>query len=263
MATMRTRLASGARASWPALVIGVVLGSVVTTSAEAQTPATRLSLDEAVRLATRDNPGLRAKQLEVRATRANEVTAALRPNPVADFSAEQLGGRSFPTTDAIPQYTISISQLIETGGKRQRRIDSAKAATSVTGYELADLRRQLVAQVKKAFTAILLAQEALALARANLINLDEVERTNRTSRVLLPVPGRIVDVMVKLGDAVERGQPSPFSPWRAPMRTARSAPCDRRRQASVRPKRRWPRSRWITAEPVSSTSIVPSPRRTC
>src|SRR5262249_20453144 len=59
---------------------------------------------------------------------------------------------------------------------RQRRLDSAKAATTVTGYELADLRRQVVAQVKKAFTAILLAQETLALARANLANLDEVER---------------------------------------------------------------------------------------
>ena len=30
---------------------------------------------------------------------------------------------------------------------------------------------------------------------------------NRTSRLLLPVPGRIVAVQVKLGDAVERGQP--------------------------------------------------------
>jgi outer membrane protein, heavy metal efflux system len=71
---------------------------------------------------------------------------------------------------------LSVSLPIETGGKRQRRIDSARAATTVTGYELADLRRQVVAQVKKAFTAILFGQETLALARANLSNLDEIER---------------------------------------------------------------------------------------
>ena len=153
---------------------GGIAGSFERIASKA--PVTRLSLEEAVRLATRDNPGLRATQLELRATRANEVTAALRPNPVADFSAEQLGGRPFPATDAIPTYTISISQLIETGGKRQRRVDSARAATSVSGYELADLRRQVVAQVKKAFTGALLAQETLALARANLGNLDEIER---------------------------------------------------------------------------------------
>jgi outer membrane protein, heavy metal efflux system len=173
---MRSRAANGSRIAGRALVVGLALGPVAATSAAAQTPVTRLSLEEAVRLATRDNPGLRAKQLELRTTRANEVTAALRPNPVVDFSAEQLGGRSFPATDAIPQYTISVSQLIETGSKRQRRIDSARAATSVSGYELADLRRQVVAQVKKAFTAALLARETLTLARANLGNLDEIER---------------------------------------------------------------------------------------
>ena len=61
------------------------------SSAEAQAPVTRLTLDEAVRLATRDNPGLRAKQLEVRATRANEVTAALRPNPVSGVQCRATG----------------------------------------------------------------------------------------------------------------------------------------------------------------------------
>ena len=176
MAAMGSARAHASTAAWSALVVGLVLGPLGAASADAEPPAARLTLDDAVRLATRDNPGLHAKQLEVRAVRANEVTAALRPDPVAEYRAEQLGGRSFPATDAIPQYTVSLSQLIETGGKRQHRVESARAATTVSGYELADLQRQLVAQVKKAFVAILVAQDALALARANLSNLDEVER---------------------------------------------------------------------------------------
>src|SRR5205807_1973545 len=77
---------------------------------------TRLTRDEAVALALRENPTLRAKGFEVRATQANEVTAALHPNPTASYSADQLGGRT-----ADPQYIVTVGQPIETGGKRARR----------------------------------------------------------------------------------------------------------------------------------------------
>ena len=146
--------------------------------AAAQAPpsalVTRLTREEAVALALRESPTLRAKSLEVRATQANEITAGLRPNPTASYSAEQLGGR---TTD--PQYTIAVGQTIELGGKRERRIASAQAATRVLGHELADVRRQVIAQVKKAFTDVLVAQATLALAQDNLRTLDEVERLQR------------------------------------------------------------------------------------
>ena len=72
-----------------------------------------------------------------------------------------------------------MGQPIELGGKRQRRIESAKAATKVTGLELADLRRQLVFQVKKSFSDILIAREALALTEQNLAALGELERVQR------------------------------------------------------------------------------------
>jgi len=141
----------------------------------AQAPVSTLTLDEAVSLAGAANPTVRAKEFEVQAVGANEVTAALRPNPSANFLAEQFGGGSVAQT----QYTFNVGQPIELGGKRQRRIDSAKAATKVTGLELADLRRQLVFQVKKSFSDILIAREALALTEQNLAALGELERVHR------------------------------------------------------------------------------------
>jgi cobalt-zinc-cadmium efflux system outer membrane protein len=173
-ATQAPRGATPAWARWAA--VGGLLGLLLAVPAAAQTPIGQLTLEQAVRLAGRDNPALRAKQLEYKSTQANEITAGLRPNPVAEYKAEQLGGRSFPATDAIPQYTVSFSQLIETGSKRQRRIDSARAATRVSAYEVADTRRHVVTQVQKAFTNLLLGEEAQALARSNLANLDEIER---------------------------------------------------------------------------------------
>ena len=134
---------------------------------------TRLSLEDAIGLAMRENPVLRAKEFEYRSVQANEITAALRPNPTASYLAEQLGG------SADPQHTVTFGQTIETGGKRQRRLESSRATTRLTGHELADVKRQLVFQVKKSFTDVLVAQATLALAEQNLKALDEVERIQR------------------------------------------------------------------------------------
>src|SRR5215468_11491196 len=132
-----------------------------------------LTLAEAVQLALQTNPSIRAKQREHEATRAGETTAALRPNPTASYTAEQLG-----SSGVSPQHTVALSQTIETGGKRSRRIESARAATRVSELELADVRRQVIAQVKKTFTDVLVAEATVKLASDNLRNVDELERLN-------------------------------------------------------------------------------------
>jgi outer membrane protein, heavy metal efflux system len=133
-----------------------------------------ISVDEAVDLALKESTMLRAKRQEYRATQANEIMAGLRTNPVASYVAEQLGNRNVD-----PQHTVTLGQPIELGGKRQRRLDSARAASQVTAAELDDLRRQVVAQVKKAFTDLLVADAILNLTAASLRSLDEVERLQR------------------------------------------------------------------------------------
>jgi len=153
-------------------VVAVVLASA--SLAQAQAPVTRLSLDDAVVLALRENPTLRAKQHEYRATQAQEITAGLRPNPTASYTADQMGN-----SNVDPQHTVTIGQPIELGGKRGRRLDSARAAIRVTAAELEDVQRQVVAQVKKAFTDTLVAEATLVLAGDNLKTLDEVERLQR------------------------------------------------------------------------------------
>src|SRR2546422_137312 len=101
----------------------------------AQERLSSLTLEQALRLASETNPNVRAKEFELKAVGASEITAGLRPNPTANFLAEQFGGAS---SASQTQYTINIGQPIELGGKRQRRIDSATAQTKVTTHELAD-----------------------------------------------------------------------------------------------------------------------------
>jgi len=162
---MRTRSTAGA-----VCILSLAFGPVAT----AEAPRTRLTLIEAVELALRHNASLRAKEREYEATRAGETTARSRPNPTASYVAEQLGS---PGVES--QHTVALSQPIETGGKRRRRIESARAATRVSEFELADVRRQIIAQVKKAFGDVLVAEATLKLASDNLRIVDEVERVNR------------------------------------------------------------------------------------
>ena len=152
-------------------IFGVLLMS---GAAYSQPPVIELTLADAVRLASRDNPTLRAKQLELRTARANEVTAGLRPNPTTSYLAEQFGGST-----AEQQHTVTLSQPFELGGKRQRRLESARAATRVATEEIADAQRQTILEVKKSFVDALVAQSTLDLADANLRTLDEVERLQR------------------------------------------------------------------------------------
>ena len=74
--------------------------------ASAQAPVAKLTLAEALSLADTANPTVRAKEFEVQSVGANEVTAGLRPNPTANFLAEQFGSGSV----AVTQYTFSVAK---------------------------------------------------------------------------------------------------------------------------------------------------------
>ncbi len=174
--SMASRRRSAYRSRPRCLGLLVCLGiALITRVSDAQERLDRLTLEDAVNTAIRHNPTLRAKGAELEAVRANEITASLRPNPTASYSAEQFGGGS----TAEPQHTVILAQPIETGGKRQRRIDSARAATRTTGHELNDVRRLVIAQVKSAFAGVLVARATLALAEQNLGTLDDIERLQR------------------------------------------------------------------------------------
>ena len=162
---------------WTLVGMSFLLGIVGSAApVVGQQSLNRVSVDDALRIALQQNPTVRAQQAALTSTKAGEVTAALRPNPSMNFLAEQLkpGGSQ---QDA--QYTVNVGQPIELGGKRGRRIDSAKAATQVAGYQLEDIRRQVTLQVKSAFAGALIAREQLALAQENVKTLDDTERIQR------------------------------------------------------------------------------------
>jgi cobalt-zinc-cadmium efflux system outer membrane protein len=148
----------------PALVAALAL-AVPARAARAADEIRTLSAAQAVDLALAHNPALQAQRQGVASARASEVTAGLRPNPTF-FNETQ-------------DFTGALVWPLERGGKRRRRIDSARLATAIAGTDYLDARRGLVLAVRQAYTQILLAGSNLALADANLKDFSEVERLNQ------------------------------------------------------------------------------------
>jgi cobalt-zinc-cadmium efflux system outer membrane protein len=139
----------------------VLLGRSL-TAADA---APQVTLAQALALAEQQNPTLRAQAQSVESSRANEITAALLPNPT--FQND--------TSSA----TAGVYQEIELGGKRRGRIESARLASSIAETDLTDGRRALFLQVRQIFVNGLLAKANVAFAQENLSDFQEVLELNR------------------------------------------------------------------------------------
>ncbi len=144
-------------------------------------PATPLTLQQAVALARRQNPTLLAAQQNLESTRAEEITAGLRQNPVFSLTGTNT---TLPANNPSSPYTYAgnISRLFERGQKRRWRLTSARVTTQVNEEQYHDLERQTVLAVKQAFTNMALAKMALHLADSNLTS---YRKTVDLSRVRL------------------------------------------------------------------------------
>src|SRR4029077_12330597 len=114
--------------------VGAALLSVSLT-ASAQTagagsqlpPASRGSMDDAARLALERNHQLRAKRLNVDISKADEITAALKPNPLLTSTNENLPifsrGQLFSSNNFLnnQSFVENLSYLFERCGKRNSR----------------------------------------------------------------------------------------------------------------------------------------------
>ena len=124
----------------------------------------------------KDNPTLRAGQLNIDEARASEITANLRPNPDFTFTLDQIDPFS-PGPYRPFQYTeplFSFGYLHERQHKRELRLESAKKGTSIAISQQEDLERTMLFSLRTAFIQALQAKAVLAVARENLTDYDKV-----------------------------------------------------------------------------------------
>jgi cobalt-zinc-cadmium efflux system outer membrane protein len=122
-----------------------------------------------------NNPTLRAGQLAVEESKANEISAYLRPNPNFTALLDQVtlfsGDPYQPLAQALPSGTVTY--LHERQHKRELRRDSAEKATGIAIDSQTDLERNLIFNLRLAFVQTLQGKAILQLTKGNLATYDK------------------------------------------------------------------------------------------
>jgi cobalt-zinc-cadmium efflux system outer membrane protein len=124
-----------------------------------------------------DNPTLLAGKLNIDESKAQEITAHLRPNPNISLTADQFN----PFNDGPPHSccgtlltVAAFSYLHEREHKRELRLESSQKSTAIAVSTQADLERTLLFGLRSAFVSTLQAKAVLQLAKDNLAYYDHV-----------------------------------------------------------------------------------------
>ncbi len=187
-----------------------------------------LSLGQALSLALERHPDLAVFSWDIRAAEARRIQARLRPNPELGLEIEEIrwgrGPKSISRTTPFgsgasaefeeevrngarsgfseSEFTISLSQLIELGGKRAKRVRFAERDRQLASWDYEVARADVLSQVAKAFVNVLMAQERLLLAEETLALAREVSAT--------------------IAARVEAGQVSPIESAKAQVEVAKN-----------------------------------------
>lgn len=131
-----------------------------------------ITLPEAVKRTLATHPDLAGFAFEVQAYEARGRQAALRSTPELDLLVEDIGGSGDRSGFDSAQTTLSLSQVIELGGKRDARGAVAKASLERQRTEHAARQLDIVAEVARRFVATL-AQQSRVIAARETVTLAE------------------------------------------------------------------------------------------
>ncbi|TAM80089.1 MAG: TolC family protein [Acidobacteria bacterium] len=149
------------------------LGGEAVASAQQLPPTMRVDLERAIQLALAHNHALQAARTQVTQSKANEMTASLRPNPVFTwndfflpvFTPSQLNGDYLNNAS---EFDLLFSYTFERGRKRKWRMQNARDNTAVVQSQVQDNERALSFNVAQQFVNVLLAESSLTFAQQNL-----------------------------------------------------------------------------------------------
>ena len=201
--------------------------SVVPEIAE---PTGVITLRQALALALMHNPELKAFSWDVRVSQARQLQASLRPNPALEVEVEEVGGPGQRSGFDTAETTIQLSQLIELGDKRNKRIKLASLEKELAGSDYEAKRLDVFTEVTISFIEVLAAQHRLGLTE-ELLQLSE----------------ELVDTVAK---RVEAGKDSPLEKTKAAVTYSNVKIQHRQAVQNLEFARKQLASTWAGKEPV-------------
>ena len=151
--------------------------------AQTAAPTRTLTWQETVDRFEANNPTLLAGKVTIDESRADEITAYLRPNPSFGVAIDQItpfglnNGSYRPLTNGYEYATLDY--LHERRRKRELRLQSVQGATRIAISDQEDLRRNLLSSLRDAFVRTVQAKAIESIARENIAFYDREIAVNQ------------------------------------------------------------------------------------
>jgi cobalt-zinc-cadmium efflux system outer membrane protein len=126
--------------------------------------ADTLTLQQALERATASNPSLAAQAAETESAGARAARESLAPPVMLDTEVENVAGSGQLRGFDAAETTVSVSRLIELGGKRAGRRALGDVESALAGNALVNARLDLRKLTTQRFVEVVADQERLALA---------------------------------------------------------------------------------------------------
>ncbi|MEL7799329.1 MULTISPECIES: TolC family protein [Idiomarina] len=124
--------------------------------------ATELTLREALSKALQGNSDLKKYPYQQRMAAAGRLQASLKPNPTMGLELENVAGTGRNKDLSAAEATLSFSQLIEMGDKRNQRIKYASAAEKKITAEFEYSKVEVLAETASRFYRVIELQRLFA-----------------------------------------------------------------------------------------------------
>ncbi len=124
-----------------------------------------LTLAGAVELALKRHPELVASRYELTAAQARALQAGLRINPELGVELENFAGTGAMSAAKSLEATLSLSQVIELGDKRNLRLAAAEAEADLASIAQRARQLDVLAEVTRRFIDVVVAQARVQVAQ--------------------------------------------------------------------------------------------------
>jgi cobalt-zinc-cadmium efflux system outer membrane protein len=194
-----------------------------------QEPAGPLTMREALAAALLGSPDLAATAYEIRAREAEALQAGRLPNPELALELDEFGGTGELGGVDAAEVSLTLSQLIELGGKRAKR-------QSIARYEAQSARWE--DEIRRI--------DVLSRTASDYVRLLAAERHLQIAHDTAALARRVYDAV---GERVAAGKVSPLDRTKADVELAQAEVDLERAQRMVETRRIRLASNWGSIEP--------------
>lgn len=153
---------------------GSAVGQAPNFAAEV-TPTPLVTREEAILRALHAAPHLRAAAEGIRAAEGAYRQAGVRPNPELRIEAENFA-RTGPLDGSDGEYTYSLAQRFERGGKRHARIAVADAERDISRFAAERDRLDIILDVEATYIEAVAAEARVQIAKARALTAGQTRR---------------------------------------------------------------------------------------